>query len=130
MEEATPNLVMIVTDDDGKIDYHGSRLLPNSVIYSLLFPFGFGIPKIADPDLAPDEEIDRKIWQMMNDPLEYIEIRKVGLSDDRNSQLAFLGIKYYRSSLSGKGGYLLHISDKQIDILRRAGIEYAVFGRR
>ncbi len=131
MEKATPNLVMIVADDDGKINFQSTRVLPNSVIYSLLFPFGFGIPRrIINPDLVPDEGIDRKIWQMMDDPLEYITIRRLGLSDARNSQLAFIGIKYYRSQQIGKGGYLLYMSDKQVDILTRAGIEYVHLGTR
>ena len=131
MEKATPNLVMIVADDDGKIDFRGSRVLPNSVIYSLLFPFGFGIPRrITNPDLVPDEGIDRKIWQMIDDPLEYITIRKLGLSDDRNSKIIFLGIKYYRSQESGKGGYLLYMSDKQVDILTRTDIEHVHLGTR
>ena len=124
----TNNLVHIVANEKGRINWNGISLNPSAFAETFL-GHSFGLPIhekycAENKNFTVNEDISERInneaiEEFLN-PLKQIEARKRGIN--LVPPLDWIP-QYCYNSLSKKGGYLFYISNEQMDYLSKAEIE-------
>lgn len=131
ISKQAPNLVLIIADEYGKINFNGMNITPYTFAETFL-QGSFGYPtEVDDPNFIVDEGISKKILEEgfgeMFDPLKQIESRKNGIL--LGSPISHWALKYHNNIKSKNGGYIFYVGDQHLKTFSKSKIDYLVISK-